>query len=75
MRDSRNMTAICDGDTEELAPDQVEAARRTVCAFATDATDATELMHMLGIFPGREADVPLLNGDLPRGASNPRSFS
>ena len=39
----------------------MEAARRTVCANAVDAAEARELMLMLGIYPGEEEDIDMLN--------------
>jgi hypothetical protein len=32
------------------------AAQHTVCQYAVDAAEATELMCMLGIYPGQELD-------------------
>ncbi|QIG58159.1 hypothetical protein SEA_SKOG_7 [Gordonia phage Skog] len=42
------------GPPESLSDEQFDRARRQVCAHATDAGDASELMQMLGIYPGRE---------------------
>lgn len=70
MRDSRNVTAVCD-DAEELAPDQVLAARRTVAANSENAEQATETMQMLGIFPGQQNEQFATN-TLPQ---PPRSFT
>jgi hypothetical protein len=59
LRDSRNITAVCD-DTSEIAPEQVLAARRTVAAntarLGLPASDARDLMAMLGILPGQEGE-------------------
>jgi hypothetical protein len=71
MRDSRNVTAVCD-DVEELAPEQVLAARRTVAANSKDAAEARETMLMLGIHPESEQGPTT---SLLSGAATPRSFS
>lgn len=70
MRDSRNITAVCD-DAEELAPEQVLAARRTVAANSVDAVQAKETMLMLGIYPGQEGEQ-FATTTLPQ---PPRSFT
>jgi len=37
------------GPLEALPPETVHAARLTVCAYATDADDARELLYALGL--------------------------
>lgn len=55
MRDSRNVTAVCD-DAEEVSKEQADAARLTVCSFAEDAAEAEEFMKMLGIHSSQDSE-------------------
>jgi hypothetical protein len=59
MRDSKNVTAVCD-EPAELTEEQRKAARRTVAQYAIDVADATELMEMLGVHPsqGEASSLP-----------------
>ena len=52
------MTAACD-EPAEITAEQRQAALRTVCNFATDAADATELAMMLGCHPSQDESIPL----------------
>lgn len=63
MRDSRNVTAVCD-DPVEITDEQVDGARLAVCDFVGRALPederveaARELMEALGIAPGQEQDT------------------
>lgn len=53
MRDSKNFTAVCD-DTQEPSEEEKAAARLIVCGNAEDVGDATMLLQMLGLHPGRD---------------------
>lgn len=60
-RDSKNLTDQVDYFTP-LTSEQCSKARKTVCAFAENATDAAELMRALGIHPDQDEEVsPVLN--------------
>jgi hypothetical protein len=54
-RDSKNLTDAVEY-FDPLSQDQKEKARMTVCHFAENATDATELMMALGIHPSQDDD-------------------
>ena len=59
---------------DELTADQVGFARKTVAAYAIDATDAANLMMALGIHPSQEdKNSPLLTG-VTQLANQPRSW-
>jgi hypothetical protein len=57
-RDSRNVTAVCD-EPSEITGDQRDHARLTVCRFAEDASEAEDLMMMLGIHPRQKPEDDL----------------
>ena len=54
-RDSQNLTDQVEYFTP-LSEDQRSKARRTVCGFAENATDAAELMLALGIHPSQDGE-------------------
>lgn len=79
MRDSRNVTAVCD-DPVEITDEQANGARLAVCDFvgrslpeAEQIEAARELMEALGIAPGQEPDTnrSSLPATLPHSASIP----
>ena len=42
------------GDIDPHTPDAKRRAQLVVCSFAENATEAAELLTILGIFPGQE---------------------
>ena len=54
-RDPRSLTDECEY-FDPPSESQQEAARKTVCAFATDGEDAAMLLRMLGLHPTEPAD-------------------
>lgn len=68
--DAEAMTETMECDP--LEETQIERARRTVCANSADATEAIELMMMLGIHPDQDKAVqPTL---APNNLPNPKSL-
>lgn len=55
-RDSKNLTDVVEY-FDPLSEDQKSRARMTVCHFAENVEDATELMFALGIHPS-QTDEP-----------------
>lgn len=55
MIDPGALTDLCEY-FDPLTDQQKDRARRTVCACATDAADAAELLRALGLYPGQETD-------------------
>lgn len=66
-RDSKNLTDVVEY-FDPLSQDQKSKARMTVCHFAENSQDATDLMLALGIHPSQD-DEDLLSA---RSASLPR---
>ena len=54
-RDSKNLTDQVEYFTP-LSDDQREKARRTVCGMAENATDAAELLKILGLHPSQDGE-------------------
>lgn len=48
-----------------ISDETMDAARRTVCAHATDADDARQLMLALGILPGQEIEEDIVVPHMP----------
>jgi len=60
-RDSKNLTDQVEYFTP-INDEQRDKARRTVCGFAKDASDAAELMLALGIHPSQDGEeAPVLS--------------
>jgi hypothetical protein len=65
-RDSKNLTDAVEY-FDPLSQDQKEKARMTVCHFAENTTDATELMMALGIHPSQnDESAPSGHGALSK---------
>jgi hypothetical protein len=65
-RDSKNLTDAVEY-FDPPSQEQKQKARMTVCCFAENADDATELMMALGIHPNQDEDsVPLGVGVLTK---------
>lgn len=59
-RDSKNLTDAVEY-FDPLTSEQRSKARKTVCSFAENAKDATELMMALGIHPSQDGEeTPIL---------------
>ncbi|QDF18661.1 hypothetical protein SEA_PUPPER_175 [Gordonia phage Pupper] len=56
------------GPPEPLSDDQFGRARLLVCANSENAEEASELMQMLGIYPGRENEDT--GWDTPQAVAN-----
>jgi hypothetical protein len=65
-RDSKNLTDVVEY-FDPLSQDQKSKARLTVCHFAENSKDATELMLALGIHPSQNEDELLVRSSaLPK---------
>jgi hypothetical protein len=60
-RDSKNLTDVVEY-FDPLSEEQKAKARVTVCHFAENTTDATELMLALGIHPSQNEDFSRVGG-------------
>lgn len=76
MRDSRNVTAVCD-DPVSITDAEAAAARMTAANFVArqglGPADLAELLNALGIGPGQELDetIASLPSTSPRASGTP----